>query len=184
MDVNELKTKGLKQLNVTLDATEELLDTYVWSKPQLKPFKAKIPSNVRPAYIGLGAVALIVLVFLFTLGWDGISNILCFSYPAYKSLIALETDDKADDTQWLTYWVVFSTFNLIESVTDLLFNWIPLYYLVKTGVMIWLMHPTFKGASTVYTLLLKPFVVNKLNIGKAAAPPAAEAPAPPNTKLD
>ena len=96
-------------------------------------------------------------------------------------MLALETEDKADDTQWLTYWVVFSAFNLIESITDLLFNWIPLYYLVKTGVMIWLMHPEYKGASYVYTLLLKPSVL-KLSKKFGVAVPiqaSADAASPP-----
>ena len=66
------------------------------------------------------------------------------------SMLALETDDKDDDTQWLTYWVVFSAFNFVEAVSDVLFNWIPLYYLAKTGLMIWCMHPEYKVPFSVF----------------------------------
>lgn len=37
--------------------------------------------------------------------------------------------------QWLTYWVVYSTFTLIESATDVLALWIPLYPVVKVTIL-------------------------------------------------
>jgi receptor expression-enhancing protein 5/6 len=40
-----------------------------------------------------------------------------FAYPAYCSIRALESTMKDDDTQWLTYWVVFAAFSLVEYFT-------------------------------------------------------------------
>ena len=40
---------------------------------------------------------------------------------------------RCDRCQWLTYWVVYSTFTLIESATDVLSLWIPLYPVVKVN---------------------------------------------------
>ena len=37
-----------------------------------------------------------------------------FAYPAYCSIAALESKVKNDDIQWLTYWVVFSAFHVVE----------------------------------------------------------------------
>lgn len=50
-------------------------------------------------------------------------NIITLPYPIYASFKAIESDDKTDDTQWLTYWVVYSTFSVIESFTDALIFW-------------------------------------------------------------
>ncbi len=43
--------------------------------------------------------------------------------------------EKDDDTQWLTYWVVYAAFGIIEYFTDLLLSWIPFYFLLKVGWM-------------------------------------------------
>ncbi|CAL1265211.1 unnamed protein product [Larinioides sclopetarius] len=48
-------------------------------------------------------------------------------YPAYCSLVALQTSTKKDDTLWLIYWVVFASFNVFEALTDVLFSWFPFY---------------------------------------------------------
>ena len=37
-----------------------------------------------------------------------------FLYPAYWSIKALETSDLKDDRKWLTYWVVFAFFSVLE----------------------------------------------------------------------
>ena len=46
---------------------------------------------------------------------------------------AIESVNKDDDTQWLTYWVVFSVFSVAEFFTDLLLSWIPLYFFLKAS---------------------------------------------------
>ena len=37
-----------------------------------------------------------------------------FAYPAYCSIKALETLNEQDDKKWLTYWVVFAFFSVLE----------------------------------------------------------------------
>lgn len=44
---------------------------------------------------------------------------------------AIDSVDKDDDTQWLTYWVVYAAFGIIEYFTDILLSWIPFYFLLK-----------------------------------------------------
>jgi hypothetical protein len=68
----------------------------------------------------------------------------CVIYPAYKSVLAIESPDRADDTQWLTYWVVFSVVGFVETVSDLLLDWIPFYFFVKCGFFYYLMNPRLK----------------------------------------
>ena len=88
-----------------------------------------------------------------------VSDLLAFAYPAYMSFKAIESTDLTDDTQWLTYWVVFALFSIVESVMDFLVMWIPFYYLIKVSFFAWLYHPKFMGAGLVYKQVIKPFVM-------------------------
>ncbi len=49
-----------------------------------------------------------------------------FIYPTYMSFKAIESKGTDDDKLWLTYWVVFGFFNIIETFTDVILYWIPL----------------------------------------------------------
>ena len=44
---------------------------------------------------------------------------------------AIDSVQKDDDTQWLTYWVVYAAFGIIEFFTDLILSWVPFYFLAK-----------------------------------------------------
>jgi len=46
---------------------------------------------------------------------------------------AIETQRKNDDTKWLTYWVVYSAFSLVEMITDIFLFWVPFYWFLKVG---------------------------------------------------
>ena len=48
-----------------------------------------------------------------------------------NSCKAIESEDKSDDTLWLTYWVVFAFFGVMEYFTDILLWWIPFYFFLK-----------------------------------------------------
>mmetsp|Transcript_31335 Transcript_31335/g.64937 ORF Transcript_31335/g.64937 Transcript_31335/m.64937 type:complete len:127 (+) Transcript_31335:157-537(+) len=83
------------------------------------------------------------------LGW-WLSKVLCnivgFMYPAYMSYKAIRTPAPDDDTQWLTYWVIFGMFSFVEFFLDIFLQWVPLYHEAKLVFLIWLAIPTFKGA--------------------------------------
>ena len=51
----------------------------------------------------------------------------------YFRVKAIESNDKDDDTQWLTYWVVYSTFSIGEFFSDIFLSWFPLYFLFKVN---------------------------------------------------
>lgn len=74
------------------------------------------------AVLGLAAVYF-ALVF-FNVGGGFLTNILGFAIPAYYSLEALFSSSKTDDTQWLTYWIVFSALSVLESLVNAVY-WFP-----------------------------------------------------------
>lgn len=48
-----------------------------------------------------------------------------------RSIKAIESSSKEDDTTWLTYWVVYGLFSIAESFSDIFLYWFPCYYLGK-----------------------------------------------------
>jgi receptor expression-enhancing protein 5/6 len=106
----------------------------------------------------LGCVTLGLMLFVLG-GAKLITDLVSFVYPAYMSFKAIDSGNADDDTQWLTYWVVFSFISIIESCATFLVEFIPFYFAIKVSFFVWLYHPKFKGAGLVYSQVIKPFVV-------------------------
>lgn len=81
-------------------------------------------------------------------------------------MLALETTTTKDDTQLLTYWVVFAGLNVIEFWSKAILYWVPFYYLFKTIFLLYIGIPSFGGAATVYQAVIKPFS-QKYVVGKS-----------------
>lgn len=108
----------------------------------------------------LGGAALILVWLAIGIGSSLVCSVVCFIYPAYKSFKAVESPQGDDDKQWLTYWIVYSTFNILEYFADLILFWIPLYDLLKCLFLVWCMWPVENNGSViVYNTLLRPFLL-------------------------
>ncbi|KAK0626602.1 TB2/DP1, HVA22 family-domain-containing protein [Immersiella caudata] len=112
-------------------------------------------TSVPKAYAVIGLVTLYFFLIVFNLGGQLLTNIAGFTIPAYYSLGALFTATKADDTQWLTYWVVFSLFTVIESLVSVVY-WFPFYFTFKFVFLLWLSLPAFRGADIIFRSFLAP----------------------------
>jgi len=124
--------------------------------------KAKIPK--LKTYITLGLAAVISVFIFFNIFGDLLSTLVAFIYPAYASFKAIESPDKTDDTQWLTYWTVFGFLHLIECFSDQILGWISFYYFIKAVFTLWLSLPQFRGAELLYNKFIKVYLIK--NQGK------------------
>lgn len=97
------------------------------------------------------------MVFL-NLGGIGqlLSNLAGFALPGYLSLKALKTKTTSDDTQLLTYWVVFASLQIVEFWSKTILYWIPAYFLFKTLFLIYIALPSTNGAELIYKTILAP----------------------------
>ncbi|KAF4464970.1 Ypt-interacting YIP2 [Fusarium albosuccineum] len=125
-------------------------------------------SGVPKAYAAIGVGALYFFLIIFNLGGQLLTNFAGFVLPGYYSLSALFTANKEDDTQWLTYWVVFSFFTVVESFIQVV-NWFPFYYVFKFIFLLWLSLPTFRGAELLFRSFLAPTLGRYFQAGSTAS---------------
>lgn len=65
-------------------------------------------TSVPKVYGVLGLASLYFFLIIFNLGGQFLTNLAGFVIPAYYSMNALFTINKADDTQWLTVCLLFT----------------------------------------------------------------------------
>lgn len=53
-----------------------------------------------------------------------------YAFVIYR-IKAIESNNKDDDTKWLTYWVVYGLFSVAEFFSDIFLFWFPFYYAGK-----------------------------------------------------
>merc|ERR1711916_339960 len=97
------------------------------------------------------------IMFSFSLSYMT-APLVGFAYPAYASFKAIESPQTEDDCQWLTYWVVYSIFTLLEVVLDAVVSWIPFFYEIKLLFLLWLQLPQFQGALFLYEVHVQPLL--------------------------
>ncbi|KAK7749749.1 ER membrane protein DP1/Yop1 [Cytospora paraplurivora] len=123
-------------------------------------------TGLPKTYGVIGLVTLYFFFIVFNLGGQLLTNLAGFVIPGYYSLDALFSASKADDTQWLTYWVVFSFFTVLESLLSVVY-WFPFYYTFKFVFLLWLALPTFKGAELIFRSFIQP-IFGRYFIGSTA----------------
>jgi len=114
--------------------------------------KTGVPIKSLMQYTLFSGVALVML----GIGQTYITNIIGVAYPAFMSFMALESEGLDDDKQWLTYWVCFGAFNIIDQFAGIILRIIPFYFFLKCGFLVYLMHPSFLGATQVYNSFILP----------------------------
>jgi len=93
---------------------------------------------------------------------------LGYLYPGYMCFKQLERPLKPGATaedllrkrdalaKWCTYWIVIATFTFSEVLLDTLLSWLPLYLVLKMLFVVYLWHPKWQGAFTLYESVIRP----------------------------
>ncbi|KAB5559314.1 hypothetical protein PHYPO_G00027630 [Pangasianodon hypophthalmus] len=138
---------------------KERVDTFLNEKNFVTDFLNKIEekTGIKKRLLVVGAASATGLYLLVGYGASLICNLIGFVYPAYYSIKAIESPNKDDDTQWLTYWVVYGFFGVGEFFSDIFLSWFPFYYLCKCLFLLWCMAPVpWNGSRVLYKRLVRP----------------------------
>ncbi|KAH8725436.1 TB2/DP1, HVA22 family-domain-containing protein [Phaeosphaeriaceae sp. PMI808] len=142
MSVQERAQKTLSQLDKELS-----------KYPALNNFEKQ--TSVPKVYAILGLAGLYFFLIFFNIAGEFLVNIAGFIIPSYYSLNALFSASKVDDTQWLTYWVVYAFLTVFESAISAVY-WFPFYYTFKFILILWMSLPQTAGAQIIFRSFLQP----------------------------
>ncbi|KAF2012718.1 hypothetical protein BU24DRAFT_412051 [Aaosphaeria arxii CBS 175.79] len=129
------------------------LDKELSKYPALNNFEKQ--TSVPKVYAVLGLAALYFFLIFFNIAGGFLVNIAGFVLPGYYSLAALFSVSKVDDTQWLTYWVVFAFLTVFESAVSAVY-WFPFYYTFKFVLVLWMALPQTGGAQIIFRSFIHP----------------------------
>jgi len=143
------------------------IDKELSKYPILNNFERQ--TSIPKVYAFLGLVGIYFFLVFFNIAGEFLVNLAGFVIPGYYSLQALFTVSKVDDTQWLTYWVVYAFLTVIESAISAAY-WFPFYYLFKLIIILWMALPQTSGAQTVFSSAIQPlFSRYFVNVGSTAS---------------
>jgi receptor expression-enhancing protein 5/6 len=116
-------------------------------------------------FVGVSVFGFLLLVWGF--GAQFVTNLIGFGYPLYESYRSLSSSSSTSanaatthsQQQWLTYWIIYGTFSLVESLTDFFLYWVPLYHIVKIAFLVWCFLPQTRGAEVIYAKVVEPVLV-------------------------
>lgn len=112
--------------------------------------------KIHPAYVLLLSFSLLFVPINIGLFPKFFVGLLGFIYPAYMSLKLTHRKNRDSLKQWLTYWVIFGLFELLDGFFMLIFlHILPFFYPIKALFIIWLFYPKSKGATLLYERLFR-----------------------------
>jgi len=146
-------------------AAANIYETLVASAPAFViTFSQSTKVPVAPLAIGfwvivaLGAAAVLVLF-----GLRILSLLVGVLYPSYQSFKAIESVRTDDDTQWLTYWILFGLFEVVDQTVFSAFVLMNpgnglVTYTIKLAFLMWIQHPKYQGALYLYRTMVGPIL--------------------------
>ncbi|KAM3716317.1 Adenylate kinase isoenzyme [Dirofilaria immitis] len=103
-----------------------------------------------------GLVILTALYLMLGSGARFLCNIICFIYPAYRSLRKVDERSTQNALKWILYWTIFGAFTLIDQFADAINAVLPVYWLVKCTFFIYLFLPQTDGVNRFRDTILAP----------------------------
>jgi receptor expression-enhancing protein 5/6 len=122
-----------------------------WNE-QMNLIKEK--TGIKGIYVIIVLIGAVIFVY-FNIFENLITNLVGTVYPSFWTIKAIESKNKNDIKKWLTYWIVFGVFIIIDFFNIIIVKIFPYYFLMKIMFLIWLFMPGSNGCTIVYHLFVK-----------------------------
>ncbi|MBA0567710.1 hypothetical protein Golob_005255 [Gossypium lobatum] len=96
--------------------------------------------------------------------WEAFAELLADIFTVlcwFVSIRIVETNSSLKYQQCLTYWVLFAFITMVELTLGNILKWFPRWPYAKGVATILLVTPYFGGASYVFSLLIRPYFIEK-----------------------
>ncbi|KAI6204074.1 hypothetical protein M3Y94_00630500 [Aphelenchoides besseyi] len=120
--------------------------------------KIEQQTGIKREHLTYGLLGLLGLYMVVGSLAELVCNLVGLVYPAYASVKAIRTEEKEDDTMWLTYWTVFATFSVVDFWAERIMSFFPFYWLLKVVFLLYLSMPQTRGALELYERVVDPLV--------------------------
>ena len=111
-------------------------------------------TGIKGIFVILGLLLAVIFV-CFNIFDSVITNLVGTVYPAFWTIKSLEQNLIEEQKKWLTYWVVFGFFIIVDMGSPVIVKFIPFYFVLKILFLIWLFMPGSNGCTLVYYLVVK-----------------------------
>lgn len=102
-------------------------------------------------------VVLIVIISLFLIYFNifdkTITKLIGTAYPSFWTIKSIESNSD-EKRRWLTYWVIFGMFSLVDLFSPIIVKFVPFYFIIKNAFLLYLIFGQ-GGCELVYNLLVK-----------------------------
>ena len=115
----------------------------------MKGIKEK--TGINGIYVISFLLMCIILVYL-GIFESLITNMVGTLYPGFSTIKAIEK--KKNLKEWLTYWIIFGTFIIVDIFSNIFMKFIPFYFVLKISFLIWMFLPGSNGCKFVYNNII------------------------------
>jgi len=153
--------KVMEQIEPIVNKIDDFIAKFP-SLTQYEKFKElEDKTGYNKVYFFVSSFSIAAILIFITGGIKLASNLVGFLYPAYMSFKALEGGKSVDGdaTQWMTYWIIFCSINLLEDTFPFLPRSVSFFYAIKVLAVVWLYHPKTTGAQVIYSSGLRPYLL-------------------------
>ena len=111
-------------------------------------------TGIKGTFVIWGLILAVIFVY-FNIFDSIITNLVGTVYPAFWTIKSLEQNLIEEQKKWLTYWVVFGSFIIVDMGSPVIVKFIPFYFVLKILFLMWLFMPGSNGCTIVYYLVVK-----------------------------
>ena len=119
-------------------------------KEQIQLIQEKTGIN---GYIFIGLLLLSLIFVYFNLFENLITNLIGTVYPTFWTIKSIESKD-GKAIHWLIYWIIFSSFILLDFFSGFVVKIIPFYFIMKICFLIWLQWPGSYGCEIIFNYVI------------------------------